>query len=331
MASVLNLRNGRRAVQFVAPDGERRTIRLGKLSKESAADSAMDPLILRCRCQGQQATEESLGVGQGTVRRVGRATAQSLRSFAPRRKAAAVGLKQFLDEYVGKRTDVKRGTATFYGHTSRCLVDYFGSDRPLGEIAPGDVDEWRLWLGKHEKLAENTVRRRCGMAKQFFRFALRKRLIRENPFEGMKGCLVKENRERDYFVTMDEAAAVLESCPDAQWRLLFALSRFGGLRCPSEHLSLRWSDVDWERNRITVHSPKRSITKGRKSRHSDLSGTAAVLGSGLGPGRARDRVPHCSIPLQSQRRQSDEPWNPVDEDHSPRRSKAVAETLAKLA
>lgn len=42
----------------------------------------------------------------------------------------------------------------------------------------------------------------------------------------------------------------------AQWRAMFALARYGGLRCPSEVLSLRWSDIDWDRERITVTSPK---------------------------------------------------------------------------
>ena len=59
---------------------------------------------------------------------------------------------------------------------------------------------------------------------------------------------------------------MLEACPDAQWRLLFALSRFGGLRCPSEHLSLRWANVDWERGRMTVRSPKTEHFEGRDSR-----------------------------------------------------------------
>ena len=56
----------------------------------------------------------------------------------------------------------------------------------------------------------------------------------------MKETSVKENRSRDYFVTRDEAKAVLNACPDAEWKLIFALSRYGGLRCPSEHLELRW-------------------------------------------------------------------------------------------
>ena len=38
--------------------------------------------------------------------------------------------------------------------------------------------------------------------------------------------------------------------------LIFALSRFAGLRCPSEHLALRWSDINWERSRMIVQSPK---------------------------------------------------------------------------
>ena len=38
--------------------------------------------------------------------------------------------------------------------------------------------------------------------------------------------------------------------PDNQWRRLFALCRFGGLRCPSEPLVLRWDDVDWEHDKI---------------------------------------------------------------------------------
>ena len=55
-------------------------------------------------------------------------------------------------------------------------------------------------------------------------------------------------------------------CPDAQWRLIIALSRYGGLRCPSEHLALTWGDVDWERNRLNVRSPKTEHYRGGESR-----------------------------------------------------------------
>ena len=45
-----------------------------------------------------------------------------------------------------------------------------------------------------------------------------------------------------------------------------ALSRFGGLRCPSEVLSVRWADVDWKRGRIVVTSPKTEHHEGKGSR-----------------------------------------------------------------
>jgi integrase len=82
----------------------------------------------------------------------------------------------------------------------------------------------------------------------------------------MKGLTVRGNKARYFFVSRDMAALVLDACPDAQWRLLFALSRFGGLRCPSENLGLRWGDVDWERNRMTVHSPKTEHHEGGETR-----------------------------------------------------------------
>ena len=59
---------------------------------------------------------------------------------------------------------------------------------------------------------------------------------------------------------------VLDSCPHAEWRLIFALSRYGGLRCPSEHLALRWGDVDFVTGRIRVRSPKTEHHRGKGER-----------------------------------------------------------------
>ena len=135
---------------------------------------------------------------------------------------------------------------------------------PLENITPGDADDFRRHL--LADLGDNTVRRMCGRAKQLFRAARRKKLIAENPFEDMRNCTVTANRSRDYFLTRDDAERILEQCPNAEWRLIFALSRFGGLRCPSEHLALTWKDVDWERSRIRIPSPKTEHHEGKESR-----------------------------------------------------------------
>lgn len=68
------------------------------------------------------------------------------------------------------------------------------------------------------------------------------------------------------FVTREESDRIVENCPDAEWRLIFALTRFGGLRCPSELLALTWEDVDWSNKRLHVDSPKTEHHDGKASR-----------------------------------------------------------------
>jgi integrase len=173
-------------------------------------------------------------------------------------------LGPWVDGYIAGRTDVKPGTATVLGMTRRNLVEFFGADRPLASITPGDADDWRRHL-IGEGLADNTVRRRCGIAKQFFRAAIRKRLLADNPFADLK-AVVQSNPAKAFFVTRAMTDAVLAACPDAQWRLIVALSRYGGLRCPSEHLALRWADVLWDKDRMHVQSPKTEHHEGGESR-----------------------------------------------------------------
>ncbi|MCA9092948.1 MAG: tyrosine-type recombinase/integrase [Planctomycetaceae bacterium] len=106
-----------------------------------------------------------------------------------------------------------------------------------------------------EQFAENTARRLVGRAKQFFKRAVQLRIITSNPFDHLKSSVIAV-KERQFFISRENVQKVLDACPNSQWRLLFALSRFGGLRCPSEHLLLKWSDVDWSAGKIRITSPK---------------------------------------------------------------------------
>jgi integrase len=79
-------------------------------------------------------------------------------------------------------------------------------------------------------------------------------------------------REREPVPIRDprRAERLLAACPDGQWRLIVALSRYGGLRCPSETLALTWGDVDWDRGRIRVPSSKTERYKGKAFREIPL-------------------------------------------------------------
>jgi len=126
-----------------------------------------------------------------------------------RRESQTLGT--FLSSYIDERSDVKPGTATVYGHTRRNLIGCFGEAKPLREITPGDADSWRLSLVK-QGLSDNTVRRGCGIAKQFFKVAKKRGLVTSNPFLELTST-VQGNAKRFYFVTREEAARVLAACP----------------------------------------------------------------------------------------------------------------------
>ena len=262
MAGITREPNGRRTIRFVAPDGKKRPkIRLGKVSqKQAEAVKVHVERLIASSIMGHVVDDETARwvanldtVLADKLARVG---------LIPGRRQAT--LQAFLDRYFASRIDVKPATLTVWGHTRRNLIAFFGPDKPLREITRGDADEWRLSLAA-EGLSESTIRKRCGFAKQFLSAAVKHELIPSNPFAELKsGDLA--NPSRYYFVTREEADKVVEACPDAQWRLLFALSRYGGLRCPSEHLSLRWGDVDWERDRMVVTSPKTEHHVGGGSR-----------------------------------------------------------------
>jgi len=68
------------------------------------------------------------------------------------------------------------------------------------------------------------------------------------------------DERRNVYVPRDVVYAAMEAAPDIYWKLIIALSRFGGLRNPSEVLSLKWENIHWDweqgKHRILVISPK---------------------------------------------------------------------------
>ncbi|NBO93101.1 MAG: site-specific integrase [Planctomycetia bacterium] len=62
-------------------------------------------------------------------------------------------------------------------------------------------------------------------------------------------------RARQSFVDRETVYRLMESSPPS-YRLMIALCRFQGLRAPSEVCSLKWDMVHFERNEITIPSPK---------------------------------------------------------------------------
>jgi len=260
MASIVKRPNGQRWIQFVDADGKRQTIRL----VESTAKTA-STICTRVR--------ELLAVkmtGDAMDRDLADWLAKTDASL--QNKLAAVGLckpresallQPFIKSYIAGRTDVKTATKEVWKQGERWLVEFLGADKPMREVTPGHADRYKLHL-IGQKLAPMTVHKRLQFATMIFRSALRGRLIAENPFADVKIKASMPNKER--FITADETTKLLDKCPNHHWKAIVALARYGGLRCPSEVLSLRWQDIDWDAGRIVVQSPKTEHHPGKECR-----------------------------------------------------------------
>ena len=265
MASISHdKKTGRRTIQFKDTDGSRKSIRLGKCDQKTA--------------QAIRTQIEHLSAAKGNGTAIPLQTTEWLKTIdeALRGRIAATGLiderktfllGDFIRDYIESRVDAAESTKAKWRITAGHLETHLGERKPMHTIPPGDADEFRLFLIGN-KLAENTVRGYMAVAKMLFTGAVRRKQIERNPFTGQKASTLA-NHSRYHFVSHQDAHQLIEAAPDWQWRLIIALSRFGGVRCPSELLLLRWQDINWSRNRMTVTSPKTKHS-GKESRQTPL-------------------------------------------------------------
>ena len=252
MASLTTRKDGNRELAFIDGTGVRRHLYLGKTAKK-VAESIRSKI-------------EALNSAKIAGHSVDNDTAAWLSRIEPSlaKKLAKVGLIEtresqiladFLHAYVTGREDVKGATRVTYGNVKRNLLTFFDASKPLKSFTAADGERFATFLKVKEGLSSNTVRRRIGIARQFFRRAMKDRLIDSNPFEGISAS-VQANPAKAHFVSREDTKRILDACPDVQWRLLVALARYAGVRVPSEPLAMRWEHVSWESGRMTIPSPK---------------------------------------------------------------------------
>lgn len=252
-------------VLFVDPTGKRQTIRLGKLPKKAAELVKLKiESLLAAKIAGHPIDAQTAGwlaeIGDMIHEKLAKAGLVEPRQ---REEVEEWTLGRLIDDVVASRGDVARRTGICYAYTKKKLVEFFGSDRLISTIREHDADEYRRWLLK--KHAQATASREVKRARQFLKVAVRRRLIASNPFAEVKAG-TQANPSRKHYVSRETIEAVIAACPNNNWRLIFALARYAGLRTPSELEHLKWSDVNWERGRFTVRQPKKAHLPGQETR-----------------------------------------------------------------
>jgi len=258
-------------IQFMDGAGRRRSVYLGAVPKKIAQSwvSRVEDL-LACRLTGAS-WDTDLSVWVRDLPDVSHAKLSDA-GLVERRRATeceTATVAKLMAVFLS-RSSARPATLRGFKQTLDSLTEFFGANTRLDSITAEGADDWRRWVmsdkrgsGRRAKkrttddnrLAPPTVAKRVSVAKQVFRAAVRWEWIEKSPFDGLRPGS-QANPARARYIPLETIRDVLDACPSIEWKLIVALSRLAGLRCPSEFGALTWGAVNWQKGRLTVLAKK---------------------------------------------------------------------------
>jgi integrase len=261
MATLATRKNGSRFISFYDGCGIRKHITLGQTDKRyaQALKVRVEDLVSAQLAGHPPKDDTQVWLKKLDERYYSKLAAVGL---VPDREGEKLGA--VLDLYIDEKThDLKPESLRKLERTREMLLEYFDQQTPVSKITPAMASAWRASL-KEDGLSEATIKSHSGNAKTMVAFALKRKIISENPFSDLKSGSTASKYRR--FVSADEIEKIIAVSPNAEWKLLFGLARYAGLRIPSETQGLTWSDVDFELGKLTVRSPKTERHAGHEQR-----------------------------------------------------------------
>lgn len=255
-------------IQFMDKNGRKRGISVSKIDEDSANDIMRRVEKINAANRAGRPFDR---ITEAWLKEQGDVMLKKLAKVDLIERSDTATIGDFIDEHfksmVGRSgKGWKPQTLVRHEITKGHLLGFFKPSTPLTSITEADADAFARHLQNDvPTMKSNSTRyKHLSNVKTYFRSAVRHRLIAVNPFETVK--LPKRSKKRFYFVTPEEADAVLQACPTTQWKLVFALARFGGLRMPSEIEKLTWGDIKWSEGVFLVRSPKTEHHEGKDKR-----------------------------------------------------------------
>src|SRR6185437_6151779 len=193
MASIINDPNGRKRIEFNGIDGKRRGIRLGKASLRDAIEfKSKLEYLTSVKLRGASPDADASKWLAGLPDKVHKKLAAAGLSGTIERAELAIG--PFAANYIAGRTDAKPATIINLNRSREHLCTFFGESKNMQDITEADAEDFSRYLTRAKPakpgdlqgagLGVNTSRRICGRAKQFFRAAIKRRIMAANPFDG---------------------------------------------------------------------------------------------------------------------------------------------------
>lgn len=198
-------------------------------------------------------------------------TAQWLSNIGPRitdklREFGIIGqsssmpktLDAFCSAYIAARNDWQPRTVKRMENVKAHLLSQFDASREIATITPGDAQRFARWCRSHFK-SQSHSGKIISDSRQFFAAAIDDRLITSNPFSGINASQ-PHAKDRESYITEETTDGLIDSTT-REFGAVIASARYGGLRIPSETLSLKWTDIDWSTSRVTVIDSKRKTVR----------------------------------------------------------------------
>lgn len=172
-------------------------------------------------------------------------------------RSGAVTVAEYAPMWVAAQTWRTSTRDSIEGHLRNHVVPHLGR-RPLGRL---QSHELRAWItGLSDGLATTTVENIGRSFSMMLRAAVRERIIRANPMDGVR--IPTPPRELVVPFTVPELSALVAEAPE-RWRALILVGSGCGLRV-GEATGLADDAVDWLRRRVRVVRQLVIPTHGRR-------------------------------------------------------------------
>jgi integrase len=165
-------------------------------------------------------------------------------------EGAKITLNEYLDRWLKTAVGPRVRPKTFQdyqGMLQRYVRPVLG-ERVLAALRPLDLQA--VYQQMIERgLSARTVRYAHVLLKCAMQQAVRWRLLLENPADGLKVPQQVRNEMRS--LTIEQARALLKAAEGTKYGAVLAVALTTGMR-PSEYLGLKWQDIDWARQTVSV-------------------------------------------------------------------------------
>ena len=168
------------------------------------------------------------------------------RTLTPEQRTVEGWTRLFIDELA----NAKPRTKINYDQARTWLLKTVDGKRDIGAVTQGDM---RRWQASMTALVMSTRNKHVKRVKTMFAGAVEDGVLASSPAAILKEERSQKriDRSRQFFVDAAMTEKVIRKLPDTNWKMLFCLMRFQGLR-RHEVFAIDWKHIDWETNELTV-------------------------------------------------------------------------------